>query len=446
MRIERAVREKTFTLTSIAGPSGSGKTYSALLYARGLVGPEGKIGFIDTENKRSRFYADVAGGFDVIDLDPPFTSARYIEAIKAFEKAGYTAIIIDSISHEWEGTGGVLEQAEAIEQSSKRPGLHCWAKPKAGHKKLMNELLQTRAHLIFCCRVKEKVVQAKGENGKNEIVNEGFVVVQEKMFIYEMTVSLMLAEGNHIPTILKCPGDLLHAFPEGSKITPKIGEAVRGWSDTGKDIDEAFELSKRAGMQAANGGMKSLSTWWGSLDKADQHRLANLKDTLKSVAEASDQMRSDQMEAGGGDVGERLAHAKSISKGAESGEGFNREFVTNQLKTLSSEPDAGEQGVSEEVTTPSNEKRDLMKLIIQLVAYTKDCDTEDKKAATSALWDYVEGFMKSSVINTPEGIEIAKKITRMFVGVVQDYNSQASAMEDACKLIGTDPAQLDEVE
>lgn len=393
MRIERAVREKTFTLTSIAGPSGSGKTYSALLYARGLVGPEGKIGFIDTENKRSRFYADVAGGFDVIDLDPPFTSARYIEAIKAFEKAGYTAIIIDSISHEWEGTGGVLEQAEAIEQSSKRPGLHCWAKPKAGHKKLMNELLQTRAHLIFCCRVKEKVVQAKGANGKNEIVNEGFVVVQEKMFIYEMTVSLMLSEGNHIPTILKCPGDLLHAFPEGSKITPKIGEAVRGWSDTGKDIDEAFELSKRAGMQAANGGMKALSTWWGNLDKADQHRLANLKDTLKSVAEASDQMRSDQMEAGGGDVGERLAHAKSISKAAEGGEGFNREFVSDQLKTLSSQPYAGEQGMPEDVAADEatdDEENWLKTAVRMLVAATA------VNGDVQVLRDQYAGLLKSA--------------------------------------------------
>lgn len=351
MKIERAVREKTFTLTSIAGPSGSGKTYSALLYARGLVGPQGKIGFIDTENKRSRFYADVAGGFDVIDLDPPFTSSRYIQAIKAFEKAGYTAIIIDSISHEWEGTGGVLEQAEAIEQSTKRPGLHCWAKPKAGHKKLMNELLQTRAHIIFCCRVKEKVVQAKGANGKNEIVNEGFVVVQEKMFIYEMTVSLMLSEGSHIPTILKCPGDLLHAFPEGSKITPKIGEAVRGWSDTGVEIDEAFELAKRAGMQAANGGMKALSTWWGNLEKTEQQRLANLKDTLKSVAEASDQMRADQMDAGGGDVGDRLAHAKSISSTTDTGEGFNRDFVADQLKSFASGPDNSEQDTSADLTS-----------------------------------------------------------------------------------------------
>ncbi|KAB2762800.1 recombinase RecT [Brucella anthropi] len=132
--------------------------------------------------------------------------------------------------------------------------------------------------------------------------------------------------------------------------------------------------------------------------------------------------------------------------GQQAKEGFQIEHQPEEPETPASEPDAGEQGASEEVTTPSNEKRDLMKLIIQLVAYTKDCDTEDKKAATSALWDYVEGFMKSSVINSPEGIETAKKITRMFVGVVNEYNSQASAMEDACKLIGTDPAELDEVE
>lgn len=132
--------------------------------------------------------------------------------------------------------------------------------------------------------------------------------------------------------------------------------------------------------------------------------------------------------------------------GQQAKEGFQIEHQSEEPETPASEPDTGDQGAADEVTTPTNENRDLMKLIIQLVAYTKDCDTEDKKAATSALWDYVEGFMKSSVINSPEGIETAKKITRMFVGVVQDYNSQSSAMEDACKLIGTDPAELDEVE
>ena len=332
MKIERAVREKTFTLTSIAGPSGSGKTYSALLYARGLVGPKGKIGFIDTENKRSRFYADVAGGFDVIDLDPPFTAARYVEAIKAFEKAGYPAIVIDSISHEWEGSGGVLEQAEAIEERTKRAGLHCWQKPKAGHKKLMNELLQTRAHLIFCCRVKEKVVQTKGKDGKAEIVNEGFVVVQEKSFIYEMTVSMMLEEGTHVPLLQKCPGDLLAAFPQGSRITTAIGGAVQEWSDKGEAIDQALEDAKREGILVANKGMASLTGWWKELSRDKKAKLEGLKDTLKSIALAHDQMLADQMDAGAGDAGERLAHARSKAQGDEDGDGEG--FDLRNVQTL----------------------------------------------------------------------------------------------------------------
>ena len=348
MKIERAVREKTFTLTSIAGPSGSGKTYSAILYARGLVGPEGKIGFIDTENKRSRFYADVAGGFDVIDLDPPFTSQRYLEAISAFEKAGYTAIIIDSISHEWEGTGGVLEQAEAIEQKTNRAGLHCWQKPKAGHKKLMNGLLQTRAHLIFCCRVKEKVAQVK-TGGKTEIVNEGFVVVQEKSFIYEMTVSMMLAEGTHVPLIQKCPGDLLHAFPEGRKVSPDVGGKVREWSDQGVALDEELEASKREGILAANDGMAALMDWWKGLG-ARRPKLEGIKDTLKSIAQASDQLKMDVLDAGGGDAGERLSQKRQVSQSATSErEGFDLAGVKDTLsnRQAAADPSASQGDESE---------------------------------------------------------------------------------------------------
>lgn len=356
MKIERAVREKTYTLTSIAGPSGSGKTYSALLYARGLVGPEGKIGFIDTENKRSRFYADVAGGFDVIDLDPPFTSTRYVEAIKAFEKAGYPAIVIDSISHEWEGSGGVLEQAEAIEERTKRAGLHCWQKPKASHKKLMNELLQTRAHLIFCCRVKEKVVQAKGRDGKTEIINEGFVVVQEKSFIYEMTVSMMLEEGTHVPTMQKCPGDLMEAFPQGSRITTQIGASVRQWSNEGRAVDTALEDAKREGLLIAAKGVAPLTEWWKSLGKDRRAVLEDFKDTLKSIATAHDQMLSDQMDAGNGaeDIGSRIAQARKAA-GEPTGEqeGFNRDFVRQQTRSAPNGPSEDNQNTDTADQSPS---------------------------------------------------------------------------------------------
>ena len=83
--IKPAVREKTHVLVSLAGPSGCGKTYSALLMARGLVGSSGKIGFIDTEAKRARHYADLTP-FDVADMTPPLSwTATYplIESLRS---------------------------------------------------------------------------------------------------------------------------------------------------------------------------------------------------------------------------------------------------------------------------------------------------------------------------------------------------------------------------
>ncbi|GLQ36706.1 hypothetical protein GCM10007908_03260 [Rhizobium albus] len=461
MKIERAVREQTFTLTSIAGPSGSGKTYSALLYARGLVGPEGKVGFIDTENKRSRFYADVAGGFDVIDMDPPFTSQRYIEAIRALEAAGYRAIVIDSISHEWEGTGGVLEQAELIEQKTNRAGLHCWQKPKAGHKKLMNELLQTKAHLIFCCRVKEKVVQVKGQNGKTEIVNEGFVVVQEKSFIYEMTVSMMLSEGDHVPTIQKCPGDLESAFPTGRPVTIDAGKSVRAWSEQGREIDQELEASKREGLEAANKGMKALMTWWTGLGKPRQLKLEGLKDTFKSIATAADQITQDVHDAGGGDTSDRLKQARAASgEPGDEREGFDRSKVNEMTSSLSTSPnsddspsrtvsdDAGDSSAPAEQdgdddipsqSSPSDQselegagkERDvLIRYASAMLTGGRDCIGVDKEKATDKLTK-MHAVWKNTYFTafSEEGIEQAQTVFRSAQAIAADKTSYESAVE-----------------
>lgn len=456
MKIERAVREKTYTLTSIAGPSGSGKTYSALLYARGLVGPDGKIGFIDTENKRSRFYADVAGGFDVIDLDPPFTSGRYIEAIKAFEKAGYTAIVVDSISHEWEGSGGVLEQAEAIEDRTKRAGLHCWQKPKAGHKKLMNELLQTRAHLIFCCRVKEKVVQVKGQNGKTEIVNEGFVVVQEKSFIYEMTVSMMLEEGTHIPLLQKCPGDLLSAFPQGNRITTQIGNAVSLWSNEGRAVDTAVEDAKREGLLIANQGVSSLTEWWKALPIEKKKVLESFKDTLKSIASAHDQMLADQMDAGGGDISERIAAARKASGGSEEGqEGFNRDFVRNQTQGASraqndgsntntgDNPPAPSPGEEDETVSPSavssstDPERDI------LIRFAKEMLPMAASGPTEAWKEVEKGWSEGEMKSLSEdGKAKAKSISMSIRAIAAGNTSLEAAAEFHAEGLGCETSDI----
>lgn len=292
-----ARRENTFTMTSIAGPSNSGKTYSALLYARGLAGPDGKIALIDTENKRSRFYADVFE-FDVSDLRPPFTSQRYIEKIVEAEKAEFPVCIVDSVSHEWEGTGGCLEQADAIQLRTKKPGLHCWKKPKAGHKKLVNTILQARMHLIFCCRVKEVLKPSKDKDGRSVIVNEGFAAIQEKGFIYEMTLSMLLDAKTHIPEITKCIEGLDHVFPKGELITTATGEAVRKWAEQGDVIDEKLEKLFDVARSAANLGTEKFKKWFK--DESPENRRAlksHVMAELESICRAADETEAELAEA-----------------------------------------------------------------------------------------------------------------------------------------------------
>lgn len=101
----RAERKKAFLKIAITGVSGSGKTYSALQLAQGLGG---KIAMIDTENGSGELYSSLCD-YDVAPMSAPFSPEKYIEYIHEAEQAGYSVLIIDSLSHAWAGEGGLLE-------------------------------------------------------------------------------------------------------------------------------------------------------------------------------------------------------------------------------------------------------------------------------------------------------------------------------------------------
>jgi hypothetical protein len=288
-----AVRQGVKALTLFYGPSGSGKTYSALKFTRGLVGSEGRIAFLDTEAGRGSHYAQLTG-YDIVDLAPPFTPARYLEVIEAAEEAGYDALIIDSISHEWEGEGGILEQAEAIEQRSGKPGLHCWARPKAQHKKLINRLLRSRLHLVFCARAREKPKEVKDpDTGRKSIASDGFEPIVEKNFPYEMLLAVGFSDTRPgVPDLAlkkKVPGELLAAFPEGDHVTERAGCFIAAWLDGAAAVDEAFREVAEGGREAARRGSQALKDWWSALDGSEKRALQTVLDfELKSIAHASD--------------------------------------------------------------------------------------------------------------------------------------------------------------
>jgi len=90
-----AKREGIKPLIGLYGKSGGGKTHSALLLARGIAGESGNIILIDTENKRGSIFSDlITGGYNVLDLSPPFSPERYISALEACSKAD--VVVIDN--------------------------------------------------------------------------------------------------------------------------------------------------------------------------------------------------------------------------------------------------------------------------------------------------------------------------------------------------------------
>lgn len=244
MEIKKAKRQAVPMLISIASPSGYGKTYSALIMAAGLAGEKGKVGFIDTEKGRGSMYADDADllnhlpqGYDVLELEEPFTPEKYIEAIRALKS--YDVIIIDSGTHEWEGSGGCQDIAE----NNKLRGMPNWAKAKMEHKRFMNFLTQSSQHIIVCLRAREKTKPEK-INGKVEMIECGMQPICEKNFMFEMTLSMMLAE-NHKPILTKCPKPLKSLFEgEQTIITKGLGEKLKIWSEGGEAIDKELRALK----------------------------------------------------------------------------------------------------------------------------------------------------------------------------------------------------------
>jgi hypothetical protein len=240
LEIKAATRKGVKPLIGLYSESGCGKTYSALFLARGFVGPTGKIVLIDTESGRGSLYADVLpGGYDVLELYQPFTPARYSEAITKAEDSGAGILVVDSASHEWEGSGGVLDMASEREAASGKAGLHNWKQPKMEHGKFMLRLLQSRLPIIVCLRAKHKTRQGKDEKGRTAIIKDEFTTpIQADDFIFEMTAHAEILKDHSI-NLTKCSHPSLRTcFPASGPISEEHGRLLAQWcNNPGKPVN-----------------------------------------------------------------------------------------------------------------------------------------------------------------------------------------------------------------
>lgn len=238
MQLQKAERKKARIKMGLQGPSGSGKTFSALLLAFGLTGDWNKVVIVDTENHSADLYAHL-GSYQVLHLSAPFTPEKYIEAIRYCTKCGAEVLIIDSISHEWEGTGGILEIHSKMAGNS----FTNWAKLTPRHNAFVQEILQSPVHIIANMRSKQDYVLVE-KNGKMIPEKVGMKSVTREGIDYEFTLVFDL-DIKHNVSASKDRTMLFIDKPE-FRITEETGKMILQWCNNGKD-ETVDDVSKRIG-------------------------------------------------------------------------------------------------------------------------------------------------------------------------------------------------------
>lgn len=231
MELKTAQRHQVKLRLGLSGASGFGKTFSALLLANGITNDWSKIAIIDTENNSANLYAHL-GNFNVLSLDEPYSPERYINAIKTCEKASIEVIIIDSITHEWQGKGGCLQIHEQLGGR-----FQDWSKVSPRHQSFIDAILQSKCHIITTVRSKIDYSLDSDQNGKTKVVKHGTKEITREGFEYELTVNFELINDKHLAKASKDRTGLFMDKPEFI-INQSTGKKLMQWCNLGLSLED----------------------------------------------------------------------------------------------------------------------------------------------------------------------------------------------------------------
>ncbi|MDW5289452.1 AAA family ATPase [Formosa sp. PL04] len=224
MKLQVAKREQVKLRIGLSGASGFGKTFSALLLAYGITNDWSKIAIIDTENNSANLYANL-GEFNVLQLQEPYAPERYIEALNTCQNAGMEVVIIDSVSHEWMGTGGCLQIHEKLGGR-----FQDWAKITPRHQSFIDAILKSSCHVLTTTRRKIDYSMDVNSSGKTKVVKHGTKEITRDGFEYELTVNFELINDNHMAISSKDRTGLFTGKPEFI-INGSTGRKLKMWCE-----------------------------------------------------------------------------------------------------------------------------------------------------------------------------------------------------------------------
>jgi len=240
MKIRKAERRNAKIKLALQGPSGSGKTYSALQIAKGLTDLS-KVVVIDTENHSADLYSHI-GSFNVLGISKPFSPEKYTQAINDCVNEGMEVIIIDSLSHEWEGEGGILDIHGQMPGNS----FTNWSKVTPRHNAVVQTILNANAHIIATFRTKQDYVLTD-KNGKMVPEKVGLKSITRDGMDYEFTIVLDLDIAHHCSASKDRTG--LFVNEPSFKASQETGEKISSWCNEGElsieqQINQITQLEK----------------------------------------------------------------------------------------------------------------------------------------------------------------------------------------------------------
>lgn len=178
---------------AIDGPSGSGKTYTALTIAT-VLGE--RIAVIDTEHGSASKYADLFN-FDTLHLHR-YSPQILIDALAAAGSAGYDVVVVDSLSHFWMGTDGMLEQVDKAAKRAGGHGMSGWKEMRPVERQMVEALLAYPGHVICTLRVKTDWVEGENARGKRQMMKVGTKAEQREGLEYEFDLVASMDLNNEL--------------------------------------------------------------------------------------------------------------------------------------------------------------------------------------------------------------------------------------------------------
>lgn len=261
LEFKPATREASYARIALSGPAGSGKTYTALTLATAL---SDRVAVIDTERGSASKYVGLNGWqFHTVKPDT-FSPLSLIELLGVAAGAEYGCVVVDSLSHYWMGTDGMLEQADRRARNGN--SFSGWKEVRPEERRMIDALTAYPGHVIVTLRSKTEYVIEEDARGKKVPRKIGMKPEQREGIEYEFDVVGDLDHDNTL-TVTK---SRIHTLSKA--VIPMPGEElahqIRDWLADGTTVPTVAEYRTKAL------GMSDMAELKALFDEVTGHRLA----------------------------------------------------------------------------------------------------------------------------------------------------------------------------